>query len=134
MMRYFVSIHDEGRTAPIAIDCVCEDGTSQICGHSLAQVSERYPNVIILTTEEFQLLQEATCCTDPVEIAEEKFIEMLEVLPPMNWRGGGYSESFMMSEFMTGRITGIYCRIGGRYYSFLGVCTLTHDEIIAKCC
>ncbi len=133
MIRYLVSTHDEGRTAPIAIDTLREDGRTSIYGETLEQVEERYPNVKIMTSDEFQTLHEATCCSDPVEITKDKFIEMLEVLPPMKWRSGGGAESFMLSEFTTGRITGIYCRIGKRYYSFLGICTLTHDEIVAKC-
>ena len=132
---YFVSTHCEasGRTTPTCIDMIRPDGLSMYNGHSLEEISKNYSNVKIMTQTEFQTLQELTECTEPVEITEEKFTEMLCVLPPMRWNNRGSSETFMMCEFKTGRITGIYCRIGESYYSFLGVCTLNHDEIVNKC-
>lgn len=132
-MNYFVSTHADGRVAPICLDWIREDGTSAVHGYTLAEVETYYPNVKIMTAEEFALLQESVSCTDPVEITAEKFDEMLNVLPPMKWCRGESAESFMMSEFMTGRITGIYCRLGGRYFSFYGLCTMSHVDIVAKC-
>lgn len=38
--------------------------------------------------------------------------EFLELLPPMNWRGG----SFLMSEFCFASITTKYTKEGDRYY------------------
>jgi hypothetical protein len=131
--RYFVSTHDEGRTAPTAIDIVRDDGRSLINGETQAEIELRFPNVCIMTCDEFQVLQERSCVSAPVVITSEKFEEMLCCLSPMKWRSGGGAESFMMSEFMTGRITGIYCRIGTVFFSFFGICSLTHDEIVAKC-
>lgn len=131
--RYFVSTHADGRTAPIAIDLVREDGLSMINGETQVQIEQRYPNVQIMTCDEFQVLQESVYVSVPMLITEEKFIEMLGCLPPMKWNNRGHTETFMMSEFMTGRITGIYCRIGETFFSFFGVCSLTHDEIVSKC-
>lgn len=133
MTRYFVSTHDVGRTAPTAIDIVRDDGRSLINGETQADIELRYPNVCIMTSDELQLMQEAAYCSDPVMISENKFIEMLGCLPPMKWNNRGHTETFMMSEFMSGRITGIYCRIGAVFFSFFGICSLTHDEIVAKC-
>jgi hypothetical protein len=131
--RYFVSTHDEGRTTPICIDIIRQDGRSAINWETKEEIEKRFPNVQIMNFDEFRVLQEETTCTQPEEITKEKFIEMLEVLPPMKWNNRGYDETFMMCEFWTGRITGIYCRIADRYFTFLGICTLTHSEIVRKC-
>jgi hypothetical protein len=42
----------------------------------------------------------------------EKFTEMLEVLPPKNWRNDGDFESFLMSEHWSGPYTHQYARRG----------------------
>lgn len=133
MTKYFVSTHDVGRTAPICIDIVCSDGKSAINRETLEQVQARYPNTRIMTSDEYRVLHDKAMATEPVKITEEKYIEMLEVLPPMKWRNGGGAQTFMMCEFLSGNITGIYCNIGDRYWSFNGPATLTHDEIVQKC-
>jgi hypothetical protein len=46
------------------------------------------------------------------QIDERIYNEFLEILPPMNWRGG----SFMISEFCFGTITTKYTQEGERYY------------------
>ena len=49
---------------------------------------------------------------DRWEIDEEIYMEFLEMLPPMGWRGG----TFYMSEFSFGDITAKFTREGGRYF------------------
>lgn len=57
---------------------------------------------------------------DPAtEITEEKFTEMLCVLPPLKWetgRGGDF-ESFLLSEFTSGVFTQQYARHGETYWT-----------------
>jgi hypothetical protein len=55
---------------------------------------------------------------------------MLGVLPPVGWRNDGPAESFKLSERTSGSITGIYVRIGDRYFTFKDGITLAH----AECC
>ena len=49
---------------------------------------------------------------DRWEIDEDIYMEFLEMLPPMGWRGG----AFYMSEFSFGDITTKFTREGGKYY------------------
>ena len=76
--------------------------------------------------------------SEPSEITKAQFWEMLEVLPPVDWCNWSNSESFKMSERLSGIITGIYVRIGceavgtERYYTFNDDCTMKHDAIVAK--
>ena len=68
------------------------------------------------------LKHEKSICTEPKEITEYRFFEMLEVLPPQRWHQGRDCESFELSEHQSGRVTSIFCRFGNRYFEFLDVC------------
>lgn len=66
------------------------------------------------------------------EIDEARFMDMLEVLPPLDWRGTSDSQSFKLSEMYSGNITNIFAQYGMRYFQMHNQCTLTHDEIMEK--
>jgi hypothetical protein len=58
----------------------------------------------------------ARYCTGPQLITQERYEEMLNVLPPENWqRGVGYS-CFRLSERLCGAIASFFVRIGDSYY------------------
>src|SRR5208337_362410 len=67
----------------------------------------------------------------PVEITEEKFQEMLEVLPPKNWVNRGRTETFKLAEHTYGPITAIFCRIGDKHYTLEDDVSTPHDAIVA---
>lgn len=52
----------------------------------------------------------------PVEITAERFYDMLDCLPPMNWEHHGTWQRFLMSEFETGPYTAQYMQVGDRYF------------------
>ena len=55
---------------------------------------------------------ERACLAHPlVEITEARFQEMLEILPPRNWRRGAGLETFNMMEFQIGDVTDQFARI-----------------------
>lgn len=57
----------------------------------------------------------------PKEITQEEYLSALEVLPPGDWQGvGGHLESFYCTEFISGRVTRQYVRIGKKFYSYAG--------------
>lgn len=53
---------------------------------------------------------------DVVEITEERFMDALNVLPPVGWVTRAGVESFRISERIWGNITDIYARLGSRYF------------------
>jgi hypothetical protein len=114
-----------------------DDGKSSICKESLEQVQLRFPGAEIWDFDKAIELKvahdRAKYSSPPTEISEERWIEMLEVLPPMKWRGKYGSESFMISEALTFDIRSIFCRIGNRYFELCDTDTLTHDQIVEKC-
>ena len=64
------------------------------------------------------------------EIPQERFVEMLEVLPPMQWRRSKTAESFKMSELTSGTITDCFVRIGTRFFEGYGRVTTPSDILI----
>ncbi|EDW9825518.1 hypothetical protein GTR05_004746 [Salmonella enterica] len=66
------------------------------------------------------------------EITEERFTDMLEVLPPLDWQGTPDSQSFKMMEMYSGNITDIFAQVGPRYFQMRNHVTLTHEQIIEK--
>lgn len=95
------------------IDCIHPvSGLSLWAKETFEQIKLRYPGAVRVNIEEFAAQADTQAITQPVEITEETFWDMLEVLPPKNWNRGGTFESFQMIEHETGNITGTYCRIG----------------------
>ena len=111
----------------LLIDFVKPSETNE---QAVARLASHGDGLVIMTLAEAMERHEAAAKTAPVEITERKFTEMLCVLPPVRWHNDGATESFKMSERKTGFITGIYVRLGDRYFSFDDDITLPHEE----CC
>ena len=113
---------------------VNRDGTlrGQYSGETLDQIRLRYPNAEIGEWDIVYAAAEEACKTEPSEITEDKFLEMLNVLPPVRWVRQGGAESFKLSERYYGSITAIYARIGKRYFTFSDNIAMPHDEIIKR--
>lgn len=90
---------------------------SWVYQRTLEEMREEYPGVELVNLEEFVEKAEQAAITDPVEITKEQFDYALEVLPPYGWECGE-TESFYMSEFVTGNITTHYVRLYKRFFSF----------------
>lgn len=70
--------------------------------------------------------------SDPVEVTEQRFWDILEVLPPCKWTRLRGSESFFISEAETMHLHTWLARIGGSYYELVAPNSLTHEEILAR--
>lgn len=88
--------------------------------------------LVVLDIDEAQKRYEDSFRSDPVEITEEKWHDMLGCLPPVAWKRDTSGESFKMSERMAGSITGIYVRLGNRYFQFYDSIRLPHAECLAR--
>jgi len=72
----------------------------------------------LIDPEEFLHRKEAEFLNQPViEISAEKYDEMLNILPPLNWVRADGVERFNMCEFLSGPITNQYARVGDRYFT-----------------
>src|ERR1700682_4430792 len=72
--------------------------------------------LIVLPFEEAHQRFENSFKSESVEITEERWDEMLGVLPPVAWKNEGAHESFKISERTAGSITAIFVRIRDRYF------------------
>lgn len=99
---------------------------------TLEQIGRRYPGAQLGDFDTVLDAQEQAMKTDPKEVTEEHFIEMLECLPPMGYVNCGNTESFKVCELVSGNIANIYARIGSRYFHLCDVASIKHDAIIAK--
>jgi hypothetical protein len=64
------------------------------------------------------------------EITEERFWEMLEVLPPAKWTRRADSESFMVIECQTANLYTWCARVGDKYYEMIAPNDCTHRDIL----
>jgi hypothetical protein len=124
------------------IDCAWqpegqEEFQTAIFATPFSEVQRKHPEVKILTWEEVEpMIMEAAIAlyvSPPKVITEERFNDMLEILPPMRWKQRSGAESFMISEALTHNIRSIFCRIGDTHYEMCDVDSLSHDEIVEKC-
>jgi Protein of unknown function (DUF1419) len=100
-------------------------------GETLEQVARRYPGAQLAPLDRVHAESCAMFRSPPVEITEEKFQEMLEVLPPKGWVNHGRTETFKLAEHTYGPITAIFCRIGEKYYTLKDDSSTPHDTIVA---
>jgi hypothetical protein len=100
---------------------------------TLEEMALRYPGVQLGELGPVSAASDDAFRCPPQPISEERFIEMLEVLPPEDWQGADGAESFKLSERTSGSITAIFCRIGNRYFELQDSFTLSHNEIVTRC-
>ena len=122
-----------------AIDCVAyrEDGTpiSMINHLTLEELRTRDNNPAIVIMGFDQLLGDIESDylnQAPTKIDEEKFCEMLEILPPVRWHRYRSEESFQMSEHTNGRITEAFIRLGDDYVRMYCVAGTSHGDLAAR--
>lgn len=72
-------------------------------------------------------------CKGPKPIDRAAFHDMLNIMPPVNWHAGGFSESFMLSELITDEIATYYVRIQNQFFKINELKGKGHDELVALC-
>ena len=104
---------------------------------TLDQIKARYPGAILTDYETASPMIDATEKANfkhpPVEITEERFFEMLEVLPPQDWQRTKEGESFKLMERTSGVYTAIFACVAGKYYELSDSIFTTHQDILAAC-
>jgi hypothetical protein len=109
----------------------------QYSRESLAELQLKHPSIQLMNSQEaFELAYKASLDAyvhPPVEITEQHYWEMFEILPPIKHRIVNGAESFMISEALTYNVRSIFCQIGDRYFKMCDVDTLTREQIMEKC-
>jgi len=91
-----------------------EDRQNYWAGRYEAEKDKKY---IITTYGEFEAAHRKNALSGPIyEITEERYWEMLEILPPMKWRTVEGVEMFLMREFNSGTFTNQFAKANGKFY------------------
>lgn len=86
--------------------------------------------VQVMTDDEAVVLVEQAATTQPVTIDQERFIDLLECLPPSKWHTFPGAEAFHICERITYNIVTWCVRIGKEYFSFNGTCKMTSQQAV----
>lgn len=96
------------------------DGLTLHCHEDALAIRGRYPTVERMSCDDAWKLIDAAALEryrkDVSEVTEERFMDALNVLPPVGWTTRNGVESFRISERLWGNITDIYARRGDRYF------------------
>jgi len=119
---------------PWVIDFVIEraDGVavSVLHGLTLEEIRAYSPGVIVTSHQEACAQINAGRKAGPLRISAEDYDYVSGLIPSDRRISDGESESFVMGERASGRVTAIYARVGGSYWHFAGIDTMSHSEII----
>lgn len=115
-----------------------DTGKSYVNGETLEQIQARYPGAQLVDFELWNAAKEKALCTEPEPSTEERFLELLEVLPPQRWQRGTTTddescESFELCEHTSGRVTTVCVRIGEKYFEFQAIAGQKLETHIAHC-
>ncbi len=90
------------------------------------------PGAVLGDEEAFLLAQEAALGTQPQETTEARYDYALTRLPVLDFAADGRNYSFKLEKFEVGNLTRIFALCHGRYWTFLGLATLTHQIIVQR--
>jgi len=93
------------------------------------------PLVKVVNDKELdQLLQdyEDSLVTEPKRIDQERFNDMLDVLPPCRWHSCGGFEVFHVSERYTGELVSWFGHTGDHYFEFMDYSYSKDEHLNAK--
>ncbi|MCM5558497.1 hypothetical protein [Pleomorphomonas sp. JP5] len=80
------------------------------------ETATEYVSAIAIPCDEFFALREAEYLErPPVEITEERYDDLLNVMPPVHWRTADGVERFLLCEAETGRIHLACAKRNGRF-------------------
>ena len=84
----------------------------EMCEKYITKYKKEIETVRIIKKEDYRKEADRVILTEPKEISEDVYYEMLEILPPLCYTGNG----FLMSEFQTGSYTDQFFRRDGKFY------------------
>jgi len=97
-----------------------DDGLTLHFAEDAAQICGRYPAAQRMSCDEAWAAADAAGMAqyrkDVSEVTQERFMDALNVLPPVGWTTRQGVESFRISERIWGSLTDIYARLGDRYF------------------
>ena len=111
-----------------------QTGRTFINGETPEECAKRHPGAVMMAVAQYEAQQMAhreSLMKAPEEIDVNRWRYLLEVLPPLDWRGGLGTESFKMSEFETMDLTTCAVRVGDRYFTAVRPVGTNHEQLVA---
>lgn len=113
-------------------------------GKTLSQFRDDHPSMIIAKIKDVAEFAEEKSKEPVEEISQQRYMDMLEMLPPLNWKFYPEEDSFKFSERVSGNIVMIFARITidssdieksrvTRYFELRDNIHMEHHEIIKRC-
>ncbi|VYU36904.1 hypothetical protein [Metakosakonia massiliensis] len=99
-------------------------------GQTLVQLREEFPDMTLISSDIALVCENEQFRSPWVEITESRYIDQLEVLPPVDWCRSTAGESFKSMEMYGGDVTTIFARRAGRFFECRDLHTLTHAAIV----
>ena len=100
-----------------------DDGLTLHFQESAAEIQARHPAAQRIAFDEAWKLADAAGTArykqNIIEVDEARFMDALNVLPPVGWTTRNGVESFRISERLWGNLTDIYARSGDRYFKLV---------------
>lgn len=119
---------------PGIIDEVLSDGRSVCFKETLEEVRRRYPGAEIGELDDVARASIEAIRRPPEEITRERYTEMLEVLPPVDWTRTTGVSSFKLLEHTYGPLTSIYVCLHQegqpRYFTMTDFADMPHATIV----
>lgn len=123
---------DAGRLIVDAINP--QTGLGRWSGMSQKELEAKYGAIRVRPLDQAAKEMDDANVTEPIPVTEQQFMDALECLPPLAWNSDkeADTESFQMSEYFSGSITGMYVRIGSTYWCFRDYAHSQHQTLVEK--
>lgn len=123
---YFVDSDDR------VIDIVATGDLALSSGRTKEQLEAEHGSLRIMDAQAAIAAAEARHIQDvPHEITRAVFLDMLDIMPPLKWTGGGPGgESFRIMEPYTYSVHEAFVRYGERYFKFMRPLSDPHHKLI----
>ena len=115
------------------------DGVERVTyadGETLESYLERRDGLAVYSDEELSVILKAhfdSIVTLPQEITQERFDEMLEILPPCRWQKYGNFSAFHISERLTSNLVSWFIQYpDGKSFEFVDYDNLSNAALIEK--
>ena len=113
-----------------------ETGLTLHYAHGVEEVTARHAGAVRIDCEDawraIEIAERERYVRGVEEITEARFMDALNVLPPVGWTTRGGVESFKISERITGNLTDIFARMGDRYFKLTDDIRLSADVIASR--
>jgi hypothetical protein len=114
------------------------DGVERVAysnGQTLEDYLKERPAYFVMGESDFEIHMKRyydSLVTEPRAISEERFRDMLEVLPPCKWRTVAGVNMFHVSERLTGDLVSWFARVDGEHYEFNDYASTDMFELASK--